>query len=69
MESLGYPVKSDAQIRQWQHKYADRVPSPKNCLGLEKATGGKVTRQAMRPNDYWTIWTDLPAPTQEPAHA
>ncbi len=55
-------AKSDAQLRQWQHGYADRRPNPENCLALEKATNGKVTRQDLRPNDYWLIWPDLAAP-------
>jgi len=62
MCALGYDVKSDAQIRQWQHRYGGRLPSAENCLGLERATEGAVTRQALRPDDYWLIWPDLPAP-------
>jgi len=52
-------VKSDAQIRQWQHGYADRLPSPANCLAIERATGGLVTRCDLRPHDYQDIWPDL----------
>lgn len=59
---LGYDVKSDAQIRQWQHRYAGRLPSPENCLAIERATDKAVTRQELRPDDYWLIWPDLPAP-------
>lgn len=57
-------AKSDAQIRQWQHGYAGRIPSPENCLSIERATGGQVTRQDLRPDDYWLIWPDLPAPQE-----
>lgn len=32
------------------------------AVQIERATGGKVTRQEMRPNDYWEIWTDLEKP-------
>lgn len=55
-------AKSDAQIRQWQHGYADRRPSPENCLSIERATDGMVTRQDLRPDDYWLIWPDLSDP-------
>lgn len=55
-------AKSDAQVRQWQHGYAERQPSPANCLAIERATGGAVSRQDLRPYDYWLIWPDLPQP-------
>ncbi len=32
------------------------------CTSIERATQGQVTRQHLRPNDYWLIWPDLPAP-------
>lgn len=40
-------------------------PSPANCLAIERATGGAVTRQDLRPDDYWLIWPDLPSPTEK----
>jgi DNA-binding transcriptional regulator YdaS (Cro superfamily) len=58
MEELGYPIKSNAQLRQWRHKYSGRVPSPENCIGLEKATDGKVCRDDSRPDDWWRIWPE-----------
>lgn len=57
-------VKSDAQVRQWQHGYSDRQPSPEYALAIERATGGKVARQDLRPDDYWRIWPDLSAPAK-----
>jgi DNA-binding transcriptional regulator YdaS (Cro superfamily) len=30
-----------------------------HCLAIEQATEGKVTRQDLRPNDFWKIWPDL----------
>lgn len=39
------------------------------CAAIERATQGAVTRQELRPDDYWLIWPDLPAPSQETAHA
>jgi DNA-binding transcriptional regulator YdaS (Cro superfamily) len=59
MIALGYNVKSDAQIRQWRHGYADRIPSPENCVGLEKATAGKVSRKTFHPTDWHLIWPEL----------
>lgn len=52
-------AKSDAQIRQWQHGYADRVPSPANCVAIERATDGAVTRRDLRPDDWRDIWPEL----------
>jgi DNA-binding transcriptional regulator YdaS (Cro superfamily) len=52
-------VKSDAQIRQWQHGYADRVPSPENAVAIERETGGAVRRWDLRPNDWHRIWPEL----------
>lgn len=57
--AAGYLVKSDAQIRQWQHAYGDRMPSPANCVGLELVTDGIVTRQDLRPDDWQLIWPEL----------
>ena len=66
MADFGSPIKSDAQIRQWQHHYADRIPSPVNCVAIEQATGGKVTRKDLRPHDWASIWPELAAaPEQE----
>ncbi|WP_186121079.1 transcriptional regulator [Burkholderia gladioli] len=59
MRSLGYAVKSNAQIRQWRHGYSGRVPSPENCVGLERATGGRIDRRALRPDDWHLIWPEL----------
>lgn len=59
MAELGYDVKSDAQIRQWRHRYAGRLPSPENCTGLEIATKGVVSRRDLRPDDWWLTWPEL----------
>lgn len=37
------------------------------CLAIETATSGAVTRQDLRPDDYWLIWPDLPAPAEQGA--
>ncbi|MFC5498150.1 transcriptional regulator [Caenimonas terrae] len=52
-------VKSDAQIRQWQHAYSARKPSPEYCVSIEKATEGKVMRWELRPDDWHAIWPEL----------
>lgn len=58
MNDLGADINHDAQIRQWANRTNGRMPSPANCLYLERATYGKVTRQAMR-SDYAAIWPEL----------
>lgn len=52
-------VKNPAQIRQWQHGYSDRLPSPENCMAIELATGGKVKRWDLRPKDWHRIWREI----------
>ena len=52
-------ASSDAQIRQWQHGYADRVPSPENATAIEQATEGAVSRWDLRPEDWHRIWPEL----------
>lgn len=64
-EAIG--VKSDAQIRQWQHGYAKRRPNPILCVAIERATCGAVTRRDLRPDDWHLIWPELaeqPAPKE-----
>ena len=29
------------------------------CTAIEQATGGKVTRRDLRPDDWWLIWPEL----------
>lgn len=70
MNELGSDVKDDAQLRQWAAEPKEgrpaRRPSPANCLYLERATDGAVTRQAMRPDDYRGIWPELDPPAKKP---
>lgn len=56
-EAVG--VKSDMQIRQWQHAYNGRRPGPIYCQAIERATLGQVTRKDLRPNDWQQIWPEL----------
>lgn len=53
-------VGQDAQIRQWQHGYSGRLPSPANCAAIERATKGAVMRWDLRP-DWADIWPELRA--------
>lgn len=62
-------AKSDAQIRQWQHGYADRQPSPEYCVAIERATDGKVPRWDLRPDDWNRIWPELIGPDGKPKAA
>jgi DNA-binding transcriptional regulator YdaS (Cro superfamily) len=39
----------------------ESVPA-EHCLPIEKATGGRVTRQELRPDDAHRIWPDLAIP-------
>lgn len=63
MNELGAQVKDDAQIRQWASEPRPgrpiRRPDAANCRYLELATGRKVRRQDMRPDDYAAIWPEL----------
>lgn len=43
---------------------------PAFCVLIVQFCGGTVSRQQLRPNDYWLIWPDLPTPDgMEPSHA
>jgi DNA-binding transcriptional regulator YdaS (Cro superfamily) len=59
MVELGSTIKSDAQIRQWRTKHKGRIPDPANCMAIERATDGAVTRRDLRPDDCEAIWPDL----------
>jgi len=36
-----------------------RSIAPDKCVAIEVATGGLVTRQDLRPDDWWKIWPEL----------
>ena len=72
--SAAIGVKSEAQVRQWQHRYAGRIPDAANCVAIERATSGAVTRRDLRPDDWHLIWPELvtaefPAPVAEASDA
>ena len=50
---------SVTQLRQWVHGYAGRMPSPANCVAIERATNGAVARPDLRPDDWRGIWPEL----------
>ena len=52
-------IKHSDQVRQWQHQYAGRMPSPENCVAVERATKGMVRRWDLRPADWHLIWPEL----------
>lgn len=58
---------SKAAVGQW--KLEGRQVPIEHCLSIERATAGRVTRQDLRPDDYWLIWPDLPAPEHAEAKA
>lgn len=35
------------------------APSPANCVAIERATKGAVTRKELRPDDWQSIWPEL----------
>ena len=37
------------------------APSPANCVAIERATKGAVTRKELRPDDWQSIWPELAA--------
>ncbi len=55
-------IRNVDQIRQWRHRYGGRVPKPAYAMAIETATDKLVTRQELRPKDFWLIWHELPAP-------
>lgn len=54
-------IKNPDQLRQWRHGYSGRRPGAANCVAIEKATDGKVTRKDLRPDDWHLIWPELKA--------
>lgn len=39
--------------------YGQRLPGEKLCVALERESGGAVTRQSMRRDDWHLIWPEL----------
>jgi DNA-binding transcriptional regulator YdaS (Cro superfamily) len=60
-------VKNVAQLRQWQHGYANRIPGPENCVSMEQVTEGAIKRWDLRPADWHLIWPELIGAEGSPA--
>lgn len=39
-----------------------KVASAELSVLIEKQSDKQITRQELRPDDFWLIWPDLPAP-------
>lgn len=52
-----------AQIRQWvaaeRSANAGRRPGAAFCSAIQTATGGKVMRWDLRPEDWYRIWPEM----------
>ncbi len=47
-------------VNQW---LKGKRPIPvQACVLIERVTSGVVSRRDLRPEDYWLVWPDLPAP-------
>lgn len=44
-------------VHQW--KLDGRAVPIEHCAAIEQATGGKVTRRDLRPDDWQRIWPEL----------
>ncbi len=47
------------ELYLWQVLTGRKIASPKLAAQLERESLGTLTRQTLRPNDYWDIWPDL----------
>ena len=46
------------QVRQWRHAQDGRRPSPLKCGAIERASGGLVTCDELRPDLEWNRIAD-----------
>lgn len=53
-ESVGTSV---GHLTNASYKY--KKLDAKTCVAVEQASKHEVTRQELRPEDYWLIWPDL----------
>ncbi|MBY0237883.1 MAG: helix-turn-helix domain-containing protein [Burkholderiaceae bacterium] len=56
---------SPALLHQWIEKI--RPVAIQHCAAIEQQTGGRVTRQELRPDDWQKIWPELAAPANRRA--
>lgn len=57
------------QLRHWRHGYQGRRPEPENCVRIEQATKGAVSRKDLRPDDWHRIWPELVTKPRKKAEA
>lgn len=50
---------SQPAVSNWRAR--GTTPDAAACVAIERATGGAVTRQMLRPNDWQAIWPELAA--------
>ena len=50
---------SPVYLSQLAARQDGREPSPELCLVIWRTSNFKVTREELRPDDYWLIWPDL----------
>ena len=48
---------SQSAVSNWRARGTS--PEPVNCVAIEQATDGAVTRQDLRPSDWHLIWPEL----------
>jgi DNA-binding transcriptional regulator YdaS (Cro superfamily) len=58
---------SPIYLSQLAARQDNRVPSVKLCNVMVRESAGVLTREELRPDDYWEHWPDLPAPVQQQA--
>ena len=60
---------SSIYLSQLAARQDGRVPSAELCVAIWNESGRKVTREELRPDDFWKIWPDLShlAPASEGA--
>jgi DNA-binding transcriptional regulator YdaS (Cro superfamily) len=51
----------------WQWARGVRPVPIERCVAIERATGGAVTRQDLRPDDWQSIWPELAQEQGNPA--
>ena len=56
--------KKQPHIYKWLNS-PNGVP-PEHCFPIETATGGKVTRRDLRPDDWKRIWPELSGQDEAP---
>ena len=58
---------SQSAVSNWRARGTS--PEPVNCVAIEQATNGAVTRRDLRPSDWHLIWPELATPSKEAANA